>query len=154
MTKFKLLAAAAILSTLIATPVLAQTASREPGAYAFYQLGADLGIGSAPWPREAIVGARGQIGVASAMASAPSRNSGWHVSRDQEARNRGARRAAANARTNVSSVRPQAYGIEGRQVAAPPWSAACMTVHGPSECGEPMWVYGSHDAIAGYRNAF
>ena len=53
-----------------------------------------------------------------------------------------------------SGVRPQAYRTEGRQVAAPPWSAACMTDHGPSECVEPMWVYGGHDAIAGYRNAF
>jgi hypothetical protein len=31
----------------------------------------------------------------------------------------------------------------GREVPAPPWSAACMTDHGPSACGEPMWVYGS-----------
>jgi hypothetical protein len=31
----------------------------------------------------------------------------------------------------------------GSEVPAPPWSAACMTDHGPSECGEPMWVYGS-----------
>ena len=31
----------------------------------------------------------------------------------------------------------------GREVPAPAWSAACMTDHGPSECGEPMWVYGS-----------
>jgi hypothetical protein len=29
-----------------------------------------------------------------------------------------------------------------------------MTDHGPSECGEPMWIYGSSDAIARYRNAF
>ncbi len=53
-----------------------------------------------------------------------------------------------------SSTRPQAYGTEGREVAAPPWSAACMTDHGPSECGEPMWVYGSRGARAGWRNAF
>ena len=33
-------------------------------------------------------------------------------------------------------------GLVGREVAAPPWSAACMTDHGPSQCGEPMWVYG------------
>jgi hypothetical protein len=45
---------------------------------------------------------------------------------------------------------PQAYGIEGRE----PWSAACMTDHGPSECGEPMWIYGSRSDIARYRNAF
>ena len=44
--------------------------------------------------------------------------------------------------------------IEGRQIAAPPWSAACMTDHGPSECGEPMWIYGSRSEIARYRNAF
>jgi hypothetical protein len=53
-----------------------------------------------------------------------------------------------------SGVRPQAYRTEGREVAAPPWSAACMTDHGPSECGEPMWVYESPGAHAGYRNAF
>jgi hypothetical protein len=53
-----------------------------------------------------------------------------------------------------SSVRPPAYGLEGREVAAPPWSAACMTDHGPSECGEPMWVYGTRGTMAGYRKAF
>lgn len=35
----------------------------------------------------------------------------------------------------------QAHGIEGHEVVAPPWSAACMTDQGPSVCGEPMWVY-------------
>jgi hypothetical protein len=52
------------------------------------------------------------------------------------------------------STRAQAYGSEGREIAAPPWSAACMTDHGPSECGEPMWVYGSGDARTRYRSAF
>jgi hypothetical protein len=33
--------------------------------------------------------------------------------------------------------------IKGRQGEAPPWSFACMTDHGPSQCGEPMWVYGA-----------
>jgi hypothetical protein len=60
----------------------------------------------------------------------------------------------AQERTNKSSSRAQAHGIGGREVAAPPWSAACMTDHGPSECGEPMWIYGPSDAIARYRNAF
>jgi hypothetical protein len=50
---------------------------------------------------------------------------------------------AAQARTNENSTLAQAYGSKGREVAAPPWSAACMTDHGPSQCGEPMWVYGS-----------
>jgi hypothetical protein len=61
----------------------------------------------------------------------------------------------AHERTSKSAARAQAHGIvEGREVAAPPWSAACMTDHGPSECGEPMWIYGSSDALARYRDAF
>ena len=62
--------------------------------------------------------------------------------------------AAAQAGTNENSTLAQAYGSEGREVAAPPWSAACMTDHGPSECGEPMWIYGSRGALAQYKNAF
>jgi hypothetical protein len=58
------------------------------------------------------------------------------------------------ARARESSIPPQTSGIEGREVAAPPWSAACMTDHGPSECDEPMWVYGSPRALARYKNAF
>jgi hypothetical protein len=42
----------------------------------------------------------------------------------------------------LSLAQLPAFGAEGRQVAAPPWSAACMTDHGPSDCGEPMWIYG------------
>jgi hypothetical protein len=67
---------------------------------------------------------------------------------------------AAPARAGKTSTRPQigtrpqAYGIEGREIIAPPWSAACMTDHGPSECGQYMWVYGSSDALARYGNAF
>jgi hypothetical protein len=61
----------------------------------------------------------------------------------------------AHERINKSAARAQAHEIfEGREVAAPPWSAACMTDHGPSECGEPMWIYGSSDALARYRDAF
>jgi hypothetical protein len=33
--------------------------------------------------------------------------------------------------------------IQGRQSEAPPWSFACMKDHGPSQCGEPMWIYGN-----------
>jgi hypothetical protein len=29
-----------------------------------------------------------------------------------------------------------------------------MTDHGPSQCGEPMWIYGSPGALARYKNAF
>jgi hypothetical protein len=46
------------------------------------------------------------------------------------------------------------YGMVGREVAAPSWSAACMTDHGPSRCDEPMWVYGSPAAVSRYKSAF
>ena len=62
--------------------------------------------------------------------------------------------STAQERTNKSGARTQMYGVEGRQVASPPWSAACMTDHGPSECGEPVWVYGSRDALARQKTAF
>ena len=62
--------------------------------------------------------------------------------------------ASAQARTSRTSGQPPAYGVEGREVAAPPWSAACMTDHGPSQCDEPMWIYGSPSALAQYKNAF
>jgi hypothetical protein len=61
--------------------------------------------------------------------------------------------ATARERSHKHIAPAQTNGIVGREVAAPPWSAACMTDHGPSECGEPMWIYGS-DARAAYRNAF
>jgi invasion protein IalB len=37
----------------------------------------------------------------------------------------------------------QAPAIQGHQGEAPPWSFACMKDHGPSQCGEPMWIYGN-----------
>jgi len=60
--------------------------------------------------------------------------------------------ATAQARTNELGAVPQAS--EGREVAAPSWSAACMSDQGPRQCGEPMWVYGSPGALSRYRNAF
>jgi hypothetical protein len=69
--------------------------------------------------------------------------------------------AAAQARTGESSARRQAhwswgrqvpaeYWSWGREVPAPPYSFACMTDHGPSECGDqPMWVYGDDRAYYG-----
>jgi hypothetical protein len=51
--------------------------------------------------------------------------------------------AAAQDRIHKHAAHAQTLGMEGREVTAPPWSAACMTDHGPSECGEPMWIYGS-----------
>jgi hypothetical protein len=52
------------------------------------------------------------------------------------------------------ATRLSAPGIVGRQVAAPPWSAACMSDHGPTECNEPMWVYGSPAEVSSPRGAF
>ena len=60
--------------------------------------------------------------------------------------------AAVEARTHESGISPQASGIVGREVAAPTWSVACMTDHGPSQCDEPMWVYGSPGALAKYKD--
>ena len=49
------------------------------------------------------------------------------------------------------ATQAQATRIEGREVAAPPWSAARTTDHGPSPCGEPICVYsagGGHNKNA------
>ena len=40
----------------------------------------------------------------------------------------------------LSLAQPPAFGREGR-VAAPSWSAACMTDQGPSDCAESMGIY-------------
>ena len=61
--------------------------------------------------------------------------------------------ATVQARTNESGVRPRADRIYGREVAAPPWSFACMNDQGrPSQCGEPMWVYGAGGDHAGKKH--
>jgi hypothetical protein len=41
------------------------------------------------------------------------------------------------------ATQAQAHGITGREVAAPSWSAACVSGYHPSVCGQPMWVYGA-----------
>ena len=58
--------------------------------------------------------------------------------------------AMALARANQT----KAYGVQGREVAAPPWSFACINDQGPQQCDEPMWVYGSPDYLAQFKNAF
>ena len=78
MGKFKLLNAAAILSSVIATPVLAQAVIQEPGAYAFYRPNGDLSIGyTLSGPRETPDVVRGAVGTAVTQASA--RNSRWYA---------------------------------------------------------------------------
>jgi hypothetical protein len=62
--------------------------------------------------------------------------------------------AGAQARTSENGAAPQTYATAGREVAAPSWSAACMTDQGPTHCGEPMWVYGSPAVLSRYHNPF
>jgi hypothetical protein len=50
MTPLKILTAAVLLSATAATPVFAQAAIQEPGAYAFYHPNADILNGGAPTP--------------------------------------------------------------------------------------------------------
>jgi hypothetical protein len=67
MTKCTLLGVVAILSTAIATPVLAQAVIQEPGVYAFYRPNDDLGISSTT-SQQREVGAVAR-GTADAIAS-------------------------------------------------------------------------------------
>jgi hypothetical protein len=62
--------------------------------------------------------------------------------------------AMAQARTHEFRTAPQSTQEAGREVAAPSWSDACMSDQGPSQCGEPMWVYGSAGAVSRYKSAF
>jgi hypothetical protein len=50
MTKLKVLSAAAMLSLMFATPVFAQAAIQEPGAFAFYYPNYDILNGGQPTP--------------------------------------------------------------------------------------------------------
>jgi hypothetical protein len=50
MTRLKILGAAAVLSMLMATPLFAQAAIQEPGAFAFYHPNADVLNGGRPTP--------------------------------------------------------------------------------------------------------
>jgi hypothetical protein len=50
MTRFKILGAAALLSLMFATPVFAQAAIQEPGAFAFYYPNNDVLNGGRPTP--------------------------------------------------------------------------------------------------------
>jgi hypothetical protein len=53
MTSLKTLAAAALISAVTATPVFAQAAISEPGAFAFYHPNADVLNGGARFPQAA-----------------------------------------------------------------------------------------------------
>ena len=62
--------------------------------------------------------------------------------------------AAAQARGYENRAHWQGYGIVGREVAAPPWSFACVNDQGLRQCDEPMWVYGSPREVSRYKSAF
>ena len=62
--------------------------------------------------------------------------------------------AAAQARGYESRAHWQRYGIVGREVAAPPWSFACVNDQGLRLCDEPMWVYRSPREGSRYKSAF
>jgi hypothetical protein len=66
MTRFKFLAAAAILSALSATPAMAQHMIDEPGLFAFFHPNGDLGIAStrSPMDAQAMASASGNNGLA------------------------------------------------------------------------------------------
>ena len=49
------------------------------------------------------------------------------------------------------ATQAQAHGIKGREIAAPSWSAPCLTDRGIS--GDHMSIYGRHGGQAGKRNA-
>jgi hypothetical protein len=67
--------------------------------------------------------------------------------------NKSSSRTRVGARPAIGN-RPQGYRIEGREIAAPPWSFACMNDQGLQQCDEPMGVYGSPDYIAQFKSAF
>jgi hypothetical protein len=72
MTGFKTLSAAAILSMMIATPVFAQAAVQEPGAYAFYHPDGDVLEAGVSRPHES----------AATFASVPLGDSGAYAAMD------------------------------------------------------------------------
>src|ERR1700687_448816 len=87
----------------------------------------------------AVVAILSTVIVAPALAQAVIQEPGaYRPSIGKQARNWGAETLAmsarAEARTGESSDLPRANGTVAREVAAPPWSAACITDHGPSEC--------------------
>jgi hypothetical protein len=75
MTRFKTLGAAAILSVMMATPVFAQAAVQEPGAFAFYHPDADVLHAGRPRPAE----------TSGAMASVRFGGSNAYASMDSKA---------------------------------------------------------------------
>jgi hypothetical protein len=75
MTGFKTFGVAAVLSMMTVSPLFAQAAIQEPGAYAFYHPNGDVLNGGRPVP----------AATAGALASVPSGGSGAYASMDSRA---------------------------------------------------------------------
>jgi hypothetical protein len=69
MTRFKILGAAAVLSMVMATPLFAQAAIQEPGAFAFYHPNADVLNGGRPTPAASGALASVPLGASDAYAA-------------------------------------------------------------------------------------
>ena len=69
MTRFKILGAAAVLSMMMATPLFAQAAIQEPGAFAFYHPNADVLNGGRPTPAASGAMASVPLGASDAYAA-------------------------------------------------------------------------------------
>ncbi|MGY3609752.1 MULTISPECIES: hypothetical protein [unclassified Bradyrhizobium] len=74
MTRFKLFSAVALVSAMVATPVVAQQAVQEPGAAAFYQ---SLGVGSHSYPQNALASV-GRVDLSVAPPARHARASARH----------------------------------------------------------------------------
>ena len=80
MTRFRIFSTAAVLSLMFATPIFAQAAIQEPGAFAFYYPNNDVLNGGRPTPAAGmdtrtllLFNSRAAYAVAGASASDPAR---------------------------------------------------------------------------------
>ena len=76
MTRFKILGATAVLSMMMATPLFAQAAIQEPGAFAFYHPNADVLNGGRPTPAASGAMASVPLGASDAYAAMGSNANG------------------------------------------------------------------------------
>jgi hypothetical protein len=82
MTRLKIFGAAAMLSLMLATPVFAQAAIQEPGAFAFYYPNYDVLNGGQPTPAARMDAAAGGGPFSGSYAYTHARNNGTARARD------------------------------------------------------------------------
>ena len=78
MTRFRMLGAAAMLTLMFATPVFAQEAIQEPGAFAFYYPNNDVLNGGRPTPAARMDAKAGLGPFSGSYAYAPSETARRH----------------------------------------------------------------------------